>query len=58
MARTECIVIVISALIILIVLALFGGLGYGDGAYRTPGISLAGLLLILLLFLVLTGALD
>lgn len=45
-------------LIILIVLALFGGLGYGDGAYRTPGISLAGLLLILLLFLVLTGALD
>lgn len=45
-------------LIILIVLALFGGLGYGDGAYRTPGISLAGLLLVLLLFLVLTGALN
>lgn len=45
-------------LIVLIVLALFGGLGYGDGAYRGPGIGLAGILLIVLLVLLLTGALS
>ena len=45
-------------LIVLIVLALFGGLGYGGGAYRTPGLSLAGLLLIVLLVLFLAGALN
>lgn len=44
-------------LIVLIVLALFGGLGYGEGAYRGPGIGLAGILLIVLLVLLLTGAL-
>ena len=45
-------------LIILIVLALFGGFGYSDGAYRNSGVGVAALLLILLLFMAFTGAID
>ena len=44
-------------LIVLILLAVGGGLGYGDGAYRSPGLGLAGVLLVILLVLWLTGAL-
>jgi hypothetical protein len=50
--------LLIILLIVLIVLALGGGVGwYGDGAYRGPGLSIAGLLIIVLLVLFLTGAL-
>lgn len=45
-------------LIILIVVLVGGGMGWNNGAYRTPGLSLAGLLIIVLLVLLLTGALD
>lgn len=41
-------------LIVLIVLAFGGGLGYAD--YRTPGIGLGALLVIVLLVMLLTGA--
>ena len=40
-------------LIILIILAVTGGLGYGGGVYRGPGIGLGGILLIILLILLL-----
>lgn len=44
-------------LVVLIVLALVGGLGYGDGAYRAPGLGIGGILLAVLLVLLFTGAL-
>ena len=34
-------------LIVLIVLAITGGVGYGGGVYRGPGIGLGGILLII-----------
>lgn len=42
-------------LIVLIVLALSGGFGYGGGRYRSGGIGVGGILLIILLVLLLTG---
>jgi hypothetical protein len=43
-------------LIILILLALGGGVGwYGDGAYRAPGLGLAGVLAVVLIVLLLAG---
>ncbi len=36
-------------LIVLLVAVLLGAFGYGGGAYRTPGIGLGGILLIILL---------
>jgi hypothetical protein len=36
-------------LVVLIVLAITGGVGYGGGIYRGPGIGLGGILLILVL---------
>ncbi len=41
-------------LIVLLVVVLLGAFGYGGGAYRTPGIGLGGILLIILLILLLT----
>ncbi len=41
-------------LIVLLVLVLLGAFGYGGGAYRTPGIGLGGILLIIVLILLLT----
>ena len=41
-------------LIVLIVLLVTGGVGYGGGVYRGPGIGLGGILLIVLLILLLT----
>ncbi|MFP5320206.1 MAG: DUF3309 domain-containing protein [Acidimicrobiia bacterium] len=41
-------------LIVLLIAVLLGGFGYGGGAYRTPGIGLGGILLIILLILLLT----
>lgn len=41
-------------LIVLIIAALVGGFGYGGGTYRTPGIGLGTILLIVLLILLLT----
>jgi len=36
-------------LIVLLVAVLLGGFGYGGGAYRTPGIGIGGILLLILL---------
>lgn len=41
-------------LIVLLVAVLLGAFGYGGGSYRTPGIGLGGVLLIVLLILLLT----
>ena len=41
-------------LIVLLVVVLLGAFGYGGGSYRTPGIGLGGVLLIILLILLLT----
>ncbi len=41
-------------LIVLLVLVLLAAFGYGGGAYRTPGIGLGGILLIIVLILLLT----
>ena len=41
-------------LIVLLVVVLLGAFGYGGGTYRTPGIGVGGILLILLLILLLT----
>lgn len=43
-------------LIVLIVAVLLGGFGFRGGMYRTPGIGLGGLLLIVLIILLVTGA--
>jgi hypothetical protein len=40
------------------VLAVGGGAGYRGGVYRGPGIGLGGILLIILLILLLTGAIG
>ena len=47
-----------ALLIVLIVLAVGGGVGYNGGAYRSGGLGLGGLLLIILLILFLTGAIH
>jgi hypothetical protein len=44
-----------TVLIVLLVLALFGGYGVGPGPYRTGGISLAGLFLLILILLLIFG---
>lgn len=41
-------------LIVLLAFVLLGAFGYGGGTYRTPGIGLGGLLLIILLVLLIT----
>ena len=41
-------------LIVLLVVVVVGALGFGDGGYRTPGLGLGGILLIVLLILLLT----
>ncbi|HVL26688.1 MAG TPA: hypothetical protein VM390_00965 [Acidimicrobiales bacterium] len=40
-------------LLVLLVAVLVGAFGYGGGTYRTPGIGLGGVLLIILLILLL-----
>ena len=41
-------------LVVLLVVVLVGAFGYGGGSYRSPGIGLGGVLLIILLILLLT----
>ncbi len=41
-------------LVVLLVLVVLGAFGYRGGSYRTPGIGLGGILLIILLILLLT----
>jgi hypothetical protein len=50
--------VLLILLIVLIVLVLAGGFGYNGGAYRNGGIGLGGVLLIILVILLLTGALN
>lgn len=40
-------------LIVLIVIVLFGGMSYGGGQYRGPGIGIGGLLLVILVLYLL-----
>ncbi len=42
-------------LIVLILMAFGGGFGYNKGTYRTPGISLGTILLIILLVMLFRG---
>ena len=42
-------------LIILIVLLVFGGLGFSGGVYRGPGLSLGGILLVVLILWLILG---
>ena len=50
------VMLLLLLLILLIVLAFGGGVGYRGGAYRSPGIGIGGVLLIILLILLLTGS--
>ena len=43
-------------LIVLLVLVLFGGLGYNGGTYRNQGLGLVGVILVIILILWLVGA--
>jgi hypothetical protein len=52
-ATVELLLLVL--LIVLIVAAVGGGVGYRGGVYRTPGLGLAGVLLVILLILLLLG---
>lgn len=45
----------LTILLILFVILAFGGGFYDGGAYRGPGFSLAGILVIILVLLALTG---
>lgn len=50
--------LLLIVLIALIVMAFGGGVGYRGGSYRNHGIGLGGVLLIVLVVLLVTGALH
>lgn len=43
------------ALVITLLIFAGGGLGYNSGAFRGPGLSLAGVVLVVILLLLITG---
>lgn len=46
----------VTVLLIVLIILAFGGGGFiGNGAYRGPGFSIAGLLVVVLVVLLLTG---
>ncbi|TXN40068.1 DUF3309 domain-containing protein [Methylobacterium sp. WL7] len=48
----------VTILLIILILAAFGGGGFiGNGAYRGPGFSIAGLLVVVLIVLLVSGRL-
>lgn len=46
----------LAILLILLVIALVGGLGYNHGAYRDPGLRIVGVIILVILVLFLAGA--